>query len=120
MPTTPRSSSFASPCSLFLIGFNQHHTYDECMVASYGLTHGGVMLEYKDRIGYPDIINSADSFVRDKVGKLLLEAMIAIGKQFIANFEQHQAALDPPLPHPGPLVVQWFNDTTGRVFLGAE
>ncbi|KAH9952535.1 hypothetical protein BGW80DRAFT_1452225 [Lactifluus volemus] len=99
-----------------LIGFNRLHTYDECMVASHGLTHGEVTLEYTDRVGYRDIINSTDSFIRNKVGKPLLRAMIAIGKQFIANFEEHQAALNPPLPHPGPLVAQWFNDTTGRVF----
>ncbi|KAI9429254.1 hypothetical protein F5148DRAFT_1155249, partial [Russula earlei] len=103
-----------------LIGFNQHHTYDECMVASHGLTHGDVTLEYTDRVGYRDIINSTDSFVRNKVGKPLLGAIIAIGKQVIANFEEHQAALTPPLPHPGPLVAQWFTDTTGRVFPEAE
>ncbi|KAF8323456.1 uncharacterized protein EI90DRAFT_3076686 [Cantharellus anzutake] len=99
-----------------IIGFNQHHTYDECMVASHGLTHGGITLKYTDRIGYRDIIDSTDSFIRNKVGKPLLRAMIAIGKQFIANFEEHQAALEPSLPHPGSLVVQWFNDTTGRDF----
>ncbi|KAF8344540.1 hypothetical protein F5887DRAFT_970436 [Amanita rubescens] len=99
-----------------LIGFNQQHTYDECMVASHGLTHDNETLQYQDRSGYRDIIDSADSFVRNKVGKPLLQAMIAIGKQFIANFEEHQAALDPPLPHPGVLVAQWFKDTTGRAF----
>lgn len=87
------------------------------MVASHGLTHGGVTLEYTDRIGYRDIINSADSFVRNKVGKPLLQAMVAIGKQFIANFEEHEAVLDPPLPNPHPLIAQWFKDTTGRDFL---
>ncbi len=97
-----------------LISFNQHHTYDECMVASHGLTHGGVTLKYTDRVGYRDIIDSTDSFVHNMVGKPLLEAMIAIGKQFIANFEEYQAALP---SHPGPLVAQWFNDTTGRVFM---
>jgi hypothetical protein len=103
-----------------LIGFNQHHTYDECMVASHALTYGGATLEYKDHVGYRDIIDSTDPFVCNKVGKPLLEAMVAIGRQFIANFEEHQAALDPPLPHPGPLVTQWFNDTTGRDFTEAE
>src|SRR5258708_6421302 len=100
-----------------LISFNRYHTYDECMVASHGLTHGGVTLKYMDRIGYCDIINSTDSFICNKVGKPLLGAMIMIGKQFIVSFKVHQAALDPSLPHPGPLVAQWFNDMTGHVFM---
>lgn len=100
------------------IGFNQYHTYEECMVASHGLTHGRVTLEYTDHVGYRDIINSADPFVRNEVGKPLLQAMIVIGRQFIAYFEEFQAALVPPLPHPGPLVAQWFKDTTGHDFPG--
>lgn len=103
-----------------LIGFNQTHTYDECMVASHALTYGGAKLEYKDRVGYRDIIDATDPFVRDKVGKPLLKAMVTIGRQFITYFEEYQAGLDPALPHPGPLVTQWFNDTTGRDFRGAE
>jgi len=99
-----------------LIGFNQQHTYDECMVASHGLTYDGVTLEYEDRAGYRDIIESSDSFIRSKVGKPLLQAMVAIGKQFIVNFEEHEAALDPPLPNPRVLVAQWFKDTTGCDF----
>jgi hypothetical protein len=94
-----------------LIGFNRCHTYDECTVASTGLTRGGVTLDYTDRVGYRDIINSTDSFIRNMVGKLLFQAMVAVGEQFIANFEEHQAALTPPLPHPGPLVVQGHDRT---------
>jgi len=42
--------------------------------------------------------------------------MTIIGKQFIANFEEHEAVLHPPLPNPRPLIVQWFKDTTGHDF----
>jgi len=86
------------------------------MVASHGLTYDGITLEYKDHVGYRDIIESSDSFIRSKVGEPLLQAMVAIGKQFIANFEEHEAALDLPLPNPRALVAQWFKDTTGRDF----
>jgi len=99
-----------------MIGFNQHHTYDECMVASHGLTYGGVTLKYTDRAGYRDTIDSTDSFIHNKIGKPLLKAMTIIGKQFIANFDEHAAVLHPPLPNPRPLIVQWFKDTTGHDF----
>jgi hypothetical protein len=99
-----------------LIGFNQCHTYDECMTASHGLTHGGVTLEYKDRVGYRDIIDSKDSFIRDQIGKQLLKAMVSIGKEMIANFKEHAIALDPPIPSWDTLVAKWFKDTTGRDF----
>lgn len=81
-----------------LIGFNKHYTYDECMVVSRGLTHGGVTLEYMDRIGYRDIINSAGSLVRNKVGKPLLQAMVAIGKQFIASTKPRSTPVAQPSP----------------------
>jgi hypothetical protein len=58
------------------------------MVASHGLTHGDDMLQYTDRVGYRDIINSTDSFVRNKVGEPLLGAMTAIGKQFIQRHDR--------------------------------
>jgi hypothetical protein len=99
-----------------LIGFNQHHTYDECMTASHGLTHGGVTLEYKDRVGYRDIIDSKDPFIWNQIGKQLLKAMIAIGKEAIVNFNEEAIALDHPLPSWGALVAQWFKNTTGRDF----
>ncbi len=99
-----------------LIGFNQQNSYDECMAASHGLTYGGVTLEYKDRVGYRDIIESTDPFVCNMVGKPLIKAMIAIGNQFITNFEEHEATLDPALPSWRPLVAQWFKDTTGLDF----
>jgi hypothetical protein len=70
-----------------LIGSNQHRTYDECMAASHGLTHGGVTLEYTDLVGYRDVIDSTNSFVRNEVGEPLLRAMTAIGRQFVANLE---------------------------------
>jgi hypothetical protein len=99
-----------------LIGFNQHHTYDECMIASHGLTHGGVTLEYRDRVGYRDIIDSKDPFIRNQIGKQLLKAMIAIGKEGIVDCKKQAIALDPPLPSWDALVAQWFKDTTGRDF----
>jgi hypothetical protein len=86
------------------------------MTASHGLTHGGVTLEYKDRVGYRDIIDSKDSFIRDQIGKQLLKAMVAIGKEMIANFKEHAIALDPPIPSWDTLVAKWFKDTTGRDF----
>ncbi|XP_006459093.1 hypothetical protein AGABI2DRAFT_149310 [Agaricus bisporus var. bisporus H97] len=49
------------------------------------------------------------------VGKLLLQAIIAVSRQFFANFEKHQTT---SLPHPGPLIPRWFEDTTRRDFLG--
>ncbi|KAI6001391.1 hypothetical protein EDD15DRAFT_2193015 [Pisolithus albus] len=79
------------------------------MVAFHGFTHGCATLEYKDRVGYRDFIDATDPFVRNEVAK-----------PFIANFEECQAALDPALPHSGPFVMQWFNDTTGRDFTEAE
>ena len=99
-----------------LIGFNQHHTYDECMFSSHGLTHNGVTLEYKDRVGYRDIIESDDPFIHDEIGKQLLHAMVTIGEEAIKNFETHEAALVPPLPNWHPIVVKWFKDTTGLDF----
>ncbi len=54
-----------------LIGFNQHHTYEECMTALHGSTHHGVMLQYKDHVGFFDIIDSEEPFIRDKIGKLM-------------------------------------------------
>jgi len=99
-----------------LIGFNQRHSYGECMAASHGLTYGGVTLEYRDRVGYRDIIESTDPFVCNMVGKPLIKAMIAIGNQFITNFKEHEATLDPALPSWRPLVAQWFKDTTGLDF----
>jgi hypothetical protein len=99
-----------------LIGFNQHHSYDECMTASHGFTHRGVMLEYKDRKGFRDVFESEDPFIRDTIGKLFLNAMVAIGKQVIANFDEQAAALDPPLPAWDTLVAKWFKDMTGCNF----
>jgi hypothetical protein len=99
-----------------MIGFNQHHTYDECMTASHGLTQGGVTVKYKDHVGYRDIIDSKDSFIQNQIGKQLLKAMIMIGKEVIANFNEQAIALDPPLPSWDALVAQWFKDTTGRDF----
>jgi hypothetical protein len=78
------------------------------------LTHGGVTLKYKDHAGYCNIIE--DPFIRDNIGKQLLKAIIAIGKQVIANFNEQAAALDPPLPSWDALVAKWFKDTTGRDF----
>jgi len=86
------------------------------MAASHGLTYGGVTLEYKDRVGYRDIIESTDPFVCNMVGKPLIKAMIAIGNQFITNFKEYEATLDPALPSWRPLVAQWFKDTTGLDF----
>ena len=86
------------------------------MIASHGFTHHGVTLQYKDHIGYRDIIDSEDPFIRNKIGKLLLDAMVTIGKEVIANFNEHAAALDPPLPSWDDLVAKWFKDTTGRDF----
>lgn len=79
------------------------------MVASHGLTHGGVTFVYKDRAGYRDIIESTDPFIRSKDREPLIQAMITIGNQFIAN-----------LPNPRPLVAQWFKDATGLNFPVAE
>lgn len=98
------------------IGFNQHHSYDECMTASHGLTHGSVMLEYKDRIGYRDIIDSEDPFIRNHIGKQLLKAMIMIGKEVIYDFKEQGVVPDPPFPSWEALVSKWFKDTTGRDF----
>jgi hypothetical protein len=99
-----------------LIDFNQHHTYDEFMTASHGFTHRGITLEYKDRKGFRDIFESEDAFIQDTIGKLFLNAMVAIGKQVIANFNEVAAVLDPPLPPWDDLVAKWFKDTTGRNF----
>ncbi|KAG5652214.1 hypothetical protein H0H81_005794 [Sphagnurus paluster] len=121
------------------VGFNQRHTYDECMAASHGLGFtysggGGGALEYRDRVGYRDIIDSADAWIREEVGRPLLRAMVKIGRECVARYNseecqgQGQVGLDPllshphphPYPHPGPLVARWFRDTTGREFPGAE
>ena len=39
-----------------LLGANQHHSYDEVMTASHGISYGGRTLEYRDRPGYQDIL----------------------------------------------------------------
>ncbi|KAG6864863.1 hypothetical protein C0991_006717 [Blastosporella zonata] len=69
---------------------------------------------------YRDIINSEDAFIRDVIGKQLLKAMVAIGKQVITNFEEQAAALTPPPLGWDALVTKWFNDTTGRDFTATE
>lgn len=81
----------------------------------HGLTHDSVTLKYVDHVGYHNIIDSTDLFIRDKIIKQLLQATIAIGKEVIAKFEELEATLDPVLPSWRPLVAQWFKDTTGRV-----
>ena len=95
---------------------NKHYTYDECTTASHGLTHGSVLLEYKDRVGYPDIIDSEDSFIRSQVGKPLLNATIAVGRELIVNFNKPAVALFHPLSSWDVLVAKWFKDTTGPDF----
>jgi hypothetical protein len=50
-----------------LIGFNQHRTYDECMVASHGLTYGGITLRYEDRVGYREFAISSTRMTRSSV-----------------------------------------------------
>jgi hypothetical protein len=52
------------------------------------------ILEYKDRAGYGDVINSTDPFVH-RVGEELAAAAIAIGRQTIASFDEHAADLPP-------------------------
>jgi len=86
------------------------------MIASHGLAHNGITLEYKDHVGYRDVIDSTDSFIRNKIGKQLLQAMITIGKQVIKNFDSVEGLLDPPLPSWRPVVIKWYKDTTGRDF----
>ncbi|KAI9573049.1 hypothetical protein HD554DRAFT_2167331 [Boletus coccyginus] len=90
-----------------LIDFNQHHIYNECMVASHRLTRGGVMFKYTDCVNYHDIINSADPFVCNKVSKPLPQVMITIGKQFIVYyFKVYQVMVVLPLLHLDPLVAR--------------
>lgn len=100
-----------------LIGSNQHHSYDECMFSSHGLTHDGQTLRYNDRSGYRDIINSTDPIVR-RVGNELTAAAIAIGRQVIASFDEHAAALDPPLLDWRGTVKDWYKTVIGGDFPG--
>ncbi len=39
-----------------LVGFNQHHSYDEVMTASHRITFGDQQLRYEDRDGYKDLL----------------------------------------------------------------
>ena len=96
-----------------LIGSNQHHTYDECMFTSHGLSHKGSTLEYKDRKGFRDITQSNDPFVR-QVGVLLIHAAAKIVHQAIANFEALAPALDPPMASWNRTGEAWFSTAFGR------
>ncbi|MFC3469335.1 hypothetical protein ACFOHT_05620 [Massilia oculi] len=58
-----------------LVGQKRHHSYDEVMAASQGISDGRVTLEYKDRTGFRDLLESGDRQIAQIAGKVLGEAV---------------------------------------------
>lgn len=98
-----------------MIGFKQHHSYEEAIFPTHGFEHDGHILEYKDRKGYRDIIDSDDPFIH-LVGERLVAAASTIAHQAIASFDALAGALEPALSNFDQDAKEWFETVTGKPF----
>lgn len=114
-PDHPTPEQFRLTMVATMIGFKQHHSYEEAMFPTHGFEHDGHILEYKDRTGYRDIINSTDPFIH-RVGEELVAAAVVIGRQAITSFDEHAAALSPPLEDWRGTVKEWYDIVIGGNF----
>jgi hypothetical protein len=99
----------------FMLGENERHTFDEIMTSCCGITNGRIKLAYNDRVGYRDIINSANPLIR-RIGELFVTCLRELGKTVIRNFNEQRAFLVPPLPDWDDVVAEWFKNSTGEEF----
>lgn len=57
-----------------LVGDKRHHSYDEVIAASKGMVAGDETLDYGDRVGYGDVLQSRDPDIRHHAGHALADA----------------------------------------------
>lgn len=94
-----------------LVGFNQHHSYDEVMTAAAGITYGGETLRYSDRTGYRDLLDLPGT-IGGTIGRLLRLAIEEIATTTIQAYRNEGLALADPTD----VVRGWFQNVTGESY----
>lgn len=77
----PTLEQFRATMLAALIGTKRHHSYNEVMAASTGISAHDETAAYGDRIGYRDILQSSD----DKLRKAAGEALEAATTSYLAQ-----------------------------------
>lgn len=116
-----------------LIGFSQHHTYDEVMTASTGLKIGEDVLKYEHRGGYQDLINIQSTVLsqygfrdmilnemKDIVKTVIREYKIAQKDIAEANKKRNEKEPEFTVDDPKPIAINWYRSVTGETFPEAE
>lgn len=109
----PTLEQFCLTMLATMIGFKQHHSYEEAMFPLYRFEHGSETLEYRNRKGYRDIIDSSDPFIF-AIGQQLVDAALTIAKDTIKNFSEIEPTLDPPVASYIHDVTKWYETATGK------
>lgn len=67
----PTLEQFRATMLAALIGTKRHHSYNEVMAASTGISAHDETVGYGDRVGYKDILQSSDNKLRKAAGEAL-------------------------------------------------
>ena len=103
-----------------LIGRNQHHTYDEVMTATHGISCPGFqMLTYDDVQGYTDVMPTGKK-IDPQLAELFRQAALRIAQGSIVMFIASTSNFKMNYPNYISTVKTWYQTVAGQAFPNLE